>query len=105
MNRPPAITDFEHLRLEAFAIALIARHEHVGQKLHLDADLALALARLASAAWDVEREVTRGQTARSRVLGRGKQLANRIERLEIRHRIAARRASDRRLIDQDDVGD
>ena len=33
------------------------------------------------------------------------QLADRIERLEIGHRIRARRAADRRLIDQHDVGD
>ena len=40
-----------------------------------------------------------------RVLGQREQLANRIERLEIRDRIRARRPADRRLIDEHDVGD
>ena len=37
------VLDLEHLRLEALAVALVARHEHVGEELHLDADFALAL--------------------------------------------------------------
>ena len=64
-----------------------------------------ALAGLAAAARHVEREVAGGQPARPRVLGRGEQLANRIERLQIGHRIRARRAADRRLVDEHDVGD
>ena len=49
--------------------------------------------------------MARRQAARLRVLGRRKQLADRIERLEIGHRIRSRRAADRRLIDQHDVAD
>jgi hypothetical protein len=79
-------------------IALVAGDEDVGEELHLDADLALTLAGLASATRHVEREVTGGQTARLGVLGQREQLANRIERLEIRDRIRARRPADRRLI-------
>ena len=45
-----AIADVEHLRLEAAAVALLARHEHVGEELHLDAHFAFALARFAAAA-------------------------------------------------------
>ena len=105
MNRPSAVADLEHLRLEALAVALIARHEHVGEKLHLDAHFAFALARLAAPAGHVEREVAGGQPARPRVLGRREQLADRIERLQIGHRVRARRAADRRLIDEHDVGD
>src|SRR5207248_8754181 len=93
------------LRLEPLAVALVARYEDVGEKLHLDTDLALALGRFAPAARDVEREVARGESARPRVFRRGKQLADRIEGLEIRNGIAARRPADRRLVDQDDVGD
>ena len=64
MNRTAAVPDFEHLRLEPLAVALIAGHEDVGEKLHLDADFAFALARFAAAAGHVEREVTGGQPAR-----------------------------------------
>ena len=56
-----AILHLEHLRLEPLAVALIARDEDVGEKLHLDPDLALALAGLAAPAGHVEREVARGQ--------------------------------------------
>ncbi len=105
MNRSAAIVDVEHLRLEPLAVALIARHEDVGEKLHLDAHLALALTRFAAAAGDVEREMARAQAARPRILGRGEQLTDRIERLQIRDGIRPRRAPDRRLIDQHGVGD
>src|SRR5262249_48082097 len=68
MDGPPAVADLEHLRLEAFAVALVARHEDVGEELHLDAHFALALAGLAASARHVERKMTRGQAARPRVL-------------------------------------
>ena len=93
------VPHLEHLRPEALAVALLARHEHVGEELHLDADDAFALAGLAAAAGHVEREMTRGQSARLRVLGRREQLANRIERLEVRDRdstaASGRSAADR----------
>ena len=40
-----------------------------------------------------------------RVLGRREQLADRIEGLQVGHRVRARRAADRRLVDQHDVAD
>src|SRR5262245_65185292 len=52
-NRAAAVPHLEHLRLESLAVALIARDEHVGKELHLDADLALALTGLAPAAGHV----------------------------------------------------
>src|SRR6185436_4855810 len=97
--------DFEHLWLEPPALALVARHEDIGEKLHFDPDFAFALAGLAASARDIEREMARGQAAGTRILGGGKQLANRIEGLQIRHGIAAGRAADRRLIDEHRVGD
>jgi hypothetical protein len=63
MDRPPAIANLEDLRLEPLAIALIAGHEHVGQKLHFNADLAFALTGLAPSARHVERKVAGGQPA------------------------------------------
>ncbi len=38
-------------------------------------------------------------------LRRGKQLSNRIERLEVGHRVRSRGPADRRLIDEDDIAD
>ena len=104
-DRLVLVPHLEHLRLEAAAVALLARHEDVGEKLHLDAHFAFALTRLAAAAGHVEREVARGEAARLGVLGRREQLADRIEGLEVGHRIRPRRAANRRLIDQHDVAD
>src|SRR5262249_19818935 len=81
MDGAAPVSHLEHLRLEALAVALIARDEHVGEELHLDADLAFALAGLAASARNVEGEMARREAARPRVLGRGKQLADRIEGL------------------------
>ena len=104
MSRPRYLTS-RTCGLEALAFADLARHEHVGEELHLDLDLALALARLAAAAGDVEREMAGGQPARLGVLGRREQLADRIERLEVGDRVGSRRAADRRLVHQHHVGD
>src|SRR5436305_1993473 len=65
VNRAAAVSDVQHLRLEPLAIALIARDEDVGEKLHLDAYFALALACFTPAARDVEGEVARSQTTRA----------------------------------------
>src|SRR5207244_11032445 len=92
MDRAAAVPHLEQLRLEALAVALIAWNEDVGKELHLDADLALALTGLAAPPRHVEREVARGQTARARVLRRGEPLPDRLERVEVRHRIRSRRA-------------
>src|SRR5438093_1590889 len=77
MDRPSAIPDVEHLRLEALAVALVAWHEHIGEKLHLDPDFAFALTRLAAPARHVEGKMARREPARTRVFRGGKQLANR----------------------------
>src|SRR5262249_32724857 len=55
--------------------------------------------------WHVERKVTRREPARPRVLRRGENLSDRIERLEIRDGIRPRGAPDRLLIDKHRVTD
>ena len=46
--------DFERLTIVALPLADVARHIDVGQKVHLEFDETIALARLASSAFDVE---------------------------------------------------
>ena len=53
------VLDLERLAIVALAFADIAAHPHIGQELHLDALLAVALAGLAAPALDVEREAPR----------------------------------------------
>ena len=55
-DRLAAILDLERLAVVAPPLALLARDVDVGQEVHLDRDHAVALARLAAAALDVERE-------------------------------------------------
>src|SRR5262249_61020746 len=63
--------DLEHLGLKARAVALCAGHVNIREELHLDAFEALAGARLAAAARDVERERRRGVAAQPRRVGGG----------------------------------
>ena len=58
-DRLAAVLDLERLAVVAPALALLARHVDVGQEVHLDGDDAVALARLAAPALDVEREAAR----------------------------------------------
>ena len=91
----------ERLAVVARALARLARHVHVGQEVHLDLDLPVALARLAAAAADVEREASRLVAAHLR-LGRERvELADVVEQLRVGRRVRARRPADRRLVDVD----
>ena len=69
--------------------------------MHLDLDDAVALAGLAAAALDVERETARLVAARLGLGQAGKPVADRREGAGIGRRVGARRAPDRRLIDVD----
>ena len=50
------VVDLQRLAVVALALADLARHVDVGQEVHLDLQDAVALARLAAAALDVEAE-------------------------------------------------
>ena len=102
-DRLAFIFDLERLRVVALAFADLARHVDVGQEVHLDLDDAVALTGLAAAALDVEREAARPVAAHLRIGHEREQLADEIERAGVRRRIRARRASDRRLIDDDEL--
>src|SRR6266478_1974038 len=81
----------------------VARHVHVRQEVHLDADQSVALACFAPSALHVEREATRFVAALARDWRRREQLPDRREQAGVGGRIAARRASDRRLVDADQL--
>ena len=95
----------EHRGLESLAAALVARHEHVGHEDHLDLEIAGALARLATAAGDVEAERARGVPALARQRSVGEDASDLVERLHVRDGIRPRRLADRTLVDDDDVVD
>ena len=91
----------ERLAVVALALARLARDVDVGQEVHLDLDLAVALARLAAAALDVEREAPRLVAAHLRVGRQRVELADVREEVGVRRRVRARRAADRALVDLD----
>ena len=100
-DREAAVAHLERFAVVALAAARVAGDVDVGQKVHLDAQHAVALAGLAAAALDVEREAPRLVAARARVRQSGVKLAQVREDAGVRRRVRARRAADGRLIDAD----
>ena len=91
--------------LIARALALLADQLHVGQKLHLHGDRAVALAGFAAAARNVEGKMAGGVAALLGFASGGEQGADQVEGLDVGHRIGARRAADGRLVDHDRSSD
>src|SRR2546429_9933041 len=77
----------------------LARHIHIGQKIHLDLDGAIARARLAPTALDVERKPAGLITTNFGLGRRCKERADLVEYPGVGGRIRPRRATDRRLVD------
>ncbi len=95
----------ERLAAVALALADLAGDVDIRQEVHLDLDDAVALAGLAAAALDVEREAAGAVAARLRLRQAREPLADRRERAGIGGRVGARCAPDRRLVDIDDLVD
>ena len=93
------VLDLQRLAVVAVAVADLARHVDVGQELHLDADDAVALARLAAAALDVEAEPARLVAAHLGVRQAGEEVADLGEQVGVGRRVRARRPADGRLVD------
>src|SRR3954451_23898312 len=97
--------DLQRLAVVALALADVAGDVDVRQKVHLDLDDAVALAGLAAAALDVEGEAAGFVAARFRLGKAGKPFADRREGTGIGRGVGAWRATDRRLVDVDDLVD
>src|SRR5690606_7954042 len=95
--------DIQGLAIVSLAVADVAGDIDVRQEMHLDLQYAIALARLAASALDVKGESARQVTARLCLRKTGEPVAYRGERPRIGGGVGARRASDRRLIDVDDL--
>src|SRR5690606_30059850 len=102
-DRVALVVALQRLPVGAGAGARLAGDVDVGQEVHLDLDGAVAGARLAAAALDVEAEPAR-LVAAHLGLGRGReQLADVVEHAGGRGRVGPGRAADRRLVDVDDL--
>ena len=93
------VQHLEGLAVVPGPVAHLAGHVDVGQEVHLDLQRAVALARLAPAALDVEAEAARLVAAHLRLLRIGEQVPDLVEHARVRRRIRPRRAADRRLVD------
>jgi hypothetical protein len=98
-----AVVHAEHLRAEAPALAMVAAHEDVGHEVHLDLQPAHAFAGFATPARSVEAERRRVELGEARRGRRREQGAHVGQPLHVGERIGARRAADRRLVDEDDA--
>ena len=101
----PVRAHLQHLGPEARSAALRAGDVDVGEELHLDLLEALAGARLAAPAGDVEGERRRRVAAQARRLGRREAGPDQVEGAQVGDRIRPRRRADGRLVDEHDVGD
>src|SRR5213075_2947611 len=104
-DRLSFITDLQRFTIVPPAFTDLARDVDVGQEVHLDFHEPVALAGFAASAFDVEREPPRTVAAQLRLGQIGEQLANRREQAGVRRRIGARGATDRTLIDIDNLVD
>ena len=94
-----AVLDLERLRVVARAVAGRAGRIDARQEEQLDHHEAFALAVLAAALGDVEREPPGVVAAGPRRLGRGEELADVVEQARVGGEVRARRAADRLLVD------
>jgi hypothetical protein len=101
----PLVGDLERLAVEPASAARLAGHVDRRQEIHLDLDHAVALAMLAAAALHVEAEPARPVAAHARGGQLREEIADRVERAGVGERIGARRAPDRRLVDDDGLVD
>ena len=84
-------------------LADVTRHINVGQEMHLYADHPIALAGFAATALDVERIAARAIAACTAFRYAGEQVTNRSEQAGVCGRVRARRATDRALVDIDNL--
>ena len=101
---PALIADLQHLVAETSTLTLGAGDVHVREKLHLDFFKALAFARLAASALNVEREGTRRIAPDPRQFGLRQEPPHRVKRLGIGEQVGARSSANGRLIDKNNVG-
>src|SRR5258706_8723511 len=89
----------QRLVVVAASAADFAEHVNIGQKIHFNAALALALAGFAAATGNVEGKASRFVAALTRLGEHGVDIANGREHARVSCGIRARSAADRRLID------
>ena len=96
------VFDFQNFGAVTASLADAALHEHVGQKLHVDFDVAVAVAGGAAAAIDIKAEMAWREITRAGLKRFGEHVADFVEGLDVRNGVGARRAADGALVDEND---
>ena len=104
-NRFSLVLDLKSLAVITTAMADFARHVDIRQKVHFDFDNAVAAARFASTAFNIEREATGLVAAHTGVGSLAEKLADHVEDTGVRRRVGAGCPANRALIDVDDLVD
>ncbi len=91
-----SVPNGQHFIAKTRTATLVASDVDVSQKLHIHDQLSGAVTFAASPPIDVEAEMARFQISRFRVQRLGKRGADFVEHLDVRHRIASWRSTDRR---------
>src|SRR4051794_20335097 len=91
----------ENAALEARAAAFFTNEFHIGEKLHLHGDSAIALAGFAAATRNVEGKMAGGVAAALGVGSFGEDIADGVEGFKVGGGIRTRSAADGRLVDDD----
>ena len=99
----PLERDVQRVAVVAGAGADLARHVHVGQEVHLDADVAVARAGVAATAGHVEGEPAGLVAPDPRLVGPREELADVVEHPRVGGGVGAGRAPDGLLVDVDDL--
>ena len=104
-DRLAVVRDRQRLGVVALAAAGVALDPDVGQEVHLDAQLAVALALLAAPAGHVEAEPPRRVAAELGLGQLGEELADQVEHAGVRGRVRGGRVAQRLLVDADHLVD
>ncbi len=101
MDALALVLDFQGFAVVALALADVTRHVDIRQEVHLYLNQTVALARLTTATFDVEREATRAITTGARFRHAGEQFTNRCEQTRVSRRVRARGTADWALVNVD----
>ena len=101
----PLVMHIQRFPVVTGAFADFAGHIHIRQKVHFDLDNAITTAGLAATAFDIEAEPTGLVAAQLGLRRLAEQFAHRVKQAGVGRRIGPRRATDRRLVDVDDLVD
>ena len=95
----PLEADFQGFSVIALALADVAGHVHISEKVHFHFDHAIALTRFATPTLDVEAEAAGFVAPRAGFRNTGVNFANGREETRVGRGIGSRRAADRALVD------